>query len=70
MLEFFQALGQAFESVLAFIFNIIEGLIFLITMIPSALDTLQVSLGYMPSILAGFALVGILICIVFQLIGR
>lgn len=53
-----------------FVSNLVTGLFSMISMIPQAFTSLNYTVGYMPSELAVFALAGLSICIVFQLIGR
>lgn len=53
-----------------FVSNLVTSLFSIITMIPQAFTSLNYTIGYMPAELAVFALTGISICIVLQLIGR
>lgn len=70
MLEFLSAIGDAFSAIISFIVNIVNGLIFLVGMIPKAMGIITVSFGYLPSVFVAMATAGIAICIVYLLIGR
>lgn len=70
-------MANVFESVLNFVqmignfvSNIVTGLLAFIGMIPDALEVTTVSIGVLPTAFAGFATVGVLICVVFMIIGR
>lgn len=70
MLDFLQSVSEFFQAIGSFVMNLVEGVIFLITMIPEAMGTITLAFGYMPAMLVTFATAGIAICIVFHLIGR
>lgn len=70
MLDFLTAVGESFAAIISFIVNIVQGLIFLVGMIPKAFAVISISFGYMPAILVTFAAAGIAISIVYLLIGR
>ena len=70
MLDFLSAIGDSFSAIISFIVNIVNGLIFLVGMIPKAMDIITVSFGYLPSMLVGLAVAGVAISTVLFLIGR
>ena len=70
MLDFLTAIVDFFGAIGSFLLNIVEGIAFILLMIPKALNIFTVSYGYMPSALAVFAMAGISICVIYFLIGR
>lgn len=70
-------MANVFDSVLnfvqmisSFVTNIVHGLLAFIGMIPDALEVTTVSIGVLPTAFVAFATVGVLICVVFMIIGR
>lgn len=70
MAEFFSGVASFFTAIIDFVVNIVEGLVYMITMIPQGMATITVAIGYLPGALLPFATAGIAICIVYLLIGR
>lgn len=70
VLEFFQQIGESIRALFSFLWNIVSGLIYMVTIIPKSLGYLAVVWGYAPSVLLGFITAGIIICVVYFIIGR
>lgn len=70
MLNFLTAIVEFFSAIGSFLLNIVKGVLVIIYMIPSALDIVSLSYGYMPSVLSAFAMAAISISIIYFLIGR
>lgn len=70
MIDFFQKVIQFFTSLGSFLWNIILGLKYLVTVIPKSLVMLTYSVGFMPTILVAFALALISVSVVYLVIGR
>lgn len=70
MLDFLQSISQFLQALGSFVLNLVDGVIFMIQMIPQAMGTVTMAFGYMPAMLVTFATAGIAICVVFHLIGR
>lgn len=70
MLNFLTAIVDFFSAIGSFLLNIVEGIAFILQMIPQALGIVTLSYGYMPAALSVFAMAGISVCIIYFLIGR
>lgn len=70
MVDALKSILGFFETLLAFVGFLIEGLAELLLMIPSAFTMLTYSIGFLPSVLLAFASVAITISIVFLIINR
>lgn len=70
MLDFFTSISDSISAFLSFCMNIIEGLGYMISMVPKSMGIVNASFGYLPSVLVTFAGAGIAICVVLFLIGR
>lgn len=70
MLNAFSAIMDFLSMLGNYVSNIITGLASMLGLIPKAVTTVNYAIGYMPDVLAVFALAGIGICIVFHIIGR
>ena len=70
MVQFFQGIANFFQSLGAFIINILSGLKYLVTVIPKSLTMLTYSLGFMPTVLIAFALALVTVSVVYLVIGR
>lgn len=70
MLDFLQAISGFLQALGSFVMNLVDGVLFLIQMVPQAMGTITMAFGYMPAMLVTFATAGIAICVVFHLIGR
>lgn len=57
-------------SLVSFLVEMIEGLLRLIALIPTAVTSLTTGVGYLPSILATFAAATITISVIFVIVGR
>lgn len=68
--NFFTWFVDLVTSLVSFVFQLIEGLLRLIGLIPTAVSVLTNSIGYLPSILAAFAAATITICVIFVIVGR
>lgn len=67
---FFDFLVTAIGSLCNLAISVVKGIIRLITLIPTAVEVLTVSIGILPSVLAGFASITITVCVIFLLAGR
>lgn len=70
MLEFLTAIVDFFSAIGSLLLNIVNGIVFILYMIPDALGIVTLSYGYMPAALSVFAMAGISVCIVYFLVGR
>lgn len=70
MAEFFSSIIEFFGMLGKVITIIINGPLFLISQTAQGLVTLTTVLGYMPAVLVAFASTGIIICIMYLIIGR
>ena len=70
MLDFLKTILDFLVMVKDLIVNVITGLFSVLTLIPQGLQFVTGSIGYMPSVLATFAITGITICIIFFVIDR
>lgn len=70
MVDALKSILGFFETLLDFVGFLIEGLVELLLMIPSAFTMLTYSIGFLPSVLLAFASVAITISIVFLIINR
>lgn len=63
VLIFFQSIGNILT-------NLFESIFSLLSLIPQGIAFITSTIGFLPSILTVFALAGISICVVFQILGR
>ena len=70
MLDFLSTIADSIGLFLQFIGNMVSGLLQVFGVAFHSFGWLSVSLGYMPSVLVGFAGAGILLVLFFHLIGR
>lgn len=70
MNNFFTWFVDLVTSLVSFLWSLIEGLLRLISLIPTAVTVLTNSIGYLPSILAAFAAATITISVIFIIVGR
>ena len=70
MIEFFKSILNAVGTLLDLVKYLVTGLVQLFAMIPSAFSMLTYSIGFLPTVLLGFASVAITISIVYLIIGR
>ena len=70
MLEFLSTIAESIGLFLQFIGSTVSGLLGVFGLAFRSMGWLTVALGYMPSVLVGFAMTGVLITILFHLIGR
>jgi hypothetical protein len=70
MIEFFKSILNAVSTLFDLVKYLVTGLVQLFTMIPSAFSMLTYSIGFLPTVLLGFAAVAITISIVYLIIGR
>lgn len=70
MFQFFTWLWNTVLSLVSFVIEMVEGLLRLIALIPTAVTALTTSVGYLPSILATFAAATITISVIFIIAGR
>ena len=65
-----KGIGNFAYALVQLLLNIINGIIHMLAMIPSALTMLMSSVGYMPVVLISFAVGLITVSVVFLVIGR
>lgn len=70
MFEFFDWFVQTASSLVNFVFQLINGLLDLLSIIPSAVATLTNSMNYLPAVCVGFATVTITVSVIFLIAGR
>lgn len=70
MLEFLSTIAESIGVFLQFISSTVSGLVGIFRLAIQSTGWLAVAVGYMPVALVGFAMLGIVITILFQLIGR
>lgn len=70
MIEFFKSILNAVGTLFDLVKYLVNGLVQLFAMIPSAFAMLTYSIGFLPTVLLGFAAVAITISIVYLIIGR
>lgn len=63
-------IADAILALFAFLGNIISGTIHMLASIPTALQMLVGTIGYMPSILVGFAVALVTVNVVYLIVGR
>ena len=68
--EFFTWFVDTAKALIEFVWNIIDGTMQLLELLPSATETLTESLTWLPSILVGFSATTITVSIIFLIIGR
>lgn len=70
MTAFLTGIIQFFQAIVSFLENLIVGMGQMLIMIPSAVNMLVQSIGYMPSILVAFATAFITVSVTYLIIGR
>lgn len=70
MLDFLSTIADSIGLFLQFIGNTVSGLLQVFGIAFRSFGWLSVAVGYMPSVLVGFAGAGILLVLLFLLIGR
>lgn len=70
MLDFFSAIADSIGLFLQYILTTVGGLLQVLVLGMQSLGWLTIALGYMPSVLIGFVMVGIFLTFVYHLIGR
>lgn len=70
MMDFLTSISDFFSAIGGIILNLVNGLVYLVTLIPQAMTYITVSLGYMPAPLLAFAMAILSLCIVYLIIGR
>ena len=74
---FFAGIASGFDwlittigSIINLVVSLIKGLLRLISLIPTAVEVLSLSIGVLPSLLVAFASVTITVSVIFILVGR
>lgn len=70
MLSWLSSIGNSFVVFIQFLISTISGILSVFGLIAQSLVFLALSWGYLPSVLLVFAVAGVSIIVVFQLIGR
>lgn len=70
MLDFLSTIAESIGVFIQFIGSTVLGLLQVISLSVRSISWLSVALGYLPSVLVGFAMTGILLTILFHLLGR
>lgn len=70
MTAFLSSISDFFSAIGSFVFNIVHGLVYLVTLIPQALAYITVLFGYIPAPVLPFATCAIAVCITYLLVDR
>ena len=70
MLNVFDSLLSVLQMAGDYIMNLVTGIGSFIAMIPQSLTFVDVAMDAMPGVLKIYALAGLMICLVFMIIGR
>lgn len=70
MLSWLSSIGNSFVVFIQFLISTLSGILSVFGLIAQSLVFLALSWGYLPSVLLVFAVAGVSIIVVFQLIGR
>lgn len=70
MLNVLQSITDFLTMIVDSVRNLVTGIASMLSIIPQSMTVLNYAIGYMPGVLATFALAGIAICVVFHIIGR
>ena len=69
-MSYLKSVIDAILALFAFVGNIIAGTLQMLANIPTALQMLTSTIGYMPTVLVGFAMALVTINIVYLIVGR
>lgn len=69
-MSYLKSVIDAILALFAFLGNIIAGTLQMLANIPTALQMLVSTIGYMPTILVGFAMALVTINVVYLIVGR
>lgn len=70
MTAFFQSVIDFFSMLGAFVKNLVQSLFYLVSLLPKAVTFVTQVTGYVPSFVLAFLLAGVMISIVFMIVGR
>ena len=70
VLNFLKSVIGFFDTIAELIGNLVHGIFEFFKLLPTAVDFTDMSLAYMPSVLLGFAVAGISICVILHILGR
>lgn len=70
MAGFLQSVSSFFQAILSLIINIVVGSLQLVQMIPTGLNYLVTSIGYMPAAFSAVAFALVTLSVVYLVIGR
>lgn len=70
MLEFFKMIGSVITTLLGFLWNLVNGLVQFFALIAEFLTYLTTAVGFLPSPLIAFCMMGISVSILLMIIGR
>lgn len=70
MTEFLTSISDFFAAIGGIALNIVNGLVYLVTLIPQAIAYSHVVLGYLPAPVMPFAFCVIAISVIFLILGR
>ena len=70
IVSFFQDIGQMLSGVVNFAVTLVDGLLTLLTMLPSLIADMTSAVGFLPSVLTTFFGVSVTVTVVFLIAGR
>lgn len=70
MLDALNAILEIVGNICSFVVQMITGIIQLLSLIPQCVATLTQAIGFVPSIVSGFAAVTITVSVIFIIVGR
>lgn len=70
LISFFQDIGQMLSGVVNFVVTLVQGLLTLITMLPSLIADMTSAVGFLPTVLTTFFGVSVTVTIIFLIAGR
>ena len=70
IIDFFQWLIDIIASLINLVVSLVKGIVQLLSLIPSAVQSLTLSVGFLPSFLVVFATATITISVIFIIVGR
>lgn len=70
LISFLQDIGQMLSGVINFVVTLVQGLLTLITMLPSLIADMTSAVGFLPTVLTTFFGVSVTVTIIFLIAGR
>ena len=70
MLSWLGSIGDAFGIIMQVVTSFFSGILAVFSLVAEGMVYIVAILGFLPSVVLGFAMAGLTICVVFHLIGR